>query len=124
MEKQLLLFGFDTLPAILAVRCAAEKLGAEVVSVGRGDYETPLEELLGGKAGADSSASFPLGGKMILLCGLENRVEEVLEALAAAGVGRDCLKAVLTPHNRRWTARHLYHELQREKRQMQGGRRT
>ena len=41
-------------------------------------------------------------------------------ALRQAGIGRDCLKAVLTPHNRTWTAVKLYQELLREHQAMNG----
>ena len=38
MSGKLLLFGFDTLPAVLAVETAAGPLGAEVVPVAKTDY--------------------------------------------------------------------------------------
>ncbi len=44
----------------------------------------------------------------------------LLPALRQAGIGRDCLKAVLTPHNRTWTAVKLYQELLREHQAMNG----
>ena len=42
------------------------------------------------------------------------------EALAQAGIGRECLKAVLTPHNRSWNALKLYGELLRERQATEG----
>jgi len=62
----------------------------------------------------------PLGGRMVVLCGLEDQVDCLLPALSQAGIGRDCLKAVLTPHNRTWTAVKLYQELLREHQAMNG----
>ena len=43
--------------------------------------------------------------------GLEDQVDCLLPALRQAGIGRDCLKAVLTPDNRSWTPGRLYREL-------------
>ena len=65
-------------------------------------------------------AGGPLGGRMVVLCGLEDQMDQLLPALARAGIGRECLKAVLTPHNRGWSAVKLYGELLREHRAMNG----
>lgn len=56
----------------------------------------------------------------MVLCGLEGQVLALLPALARAGAGPDCLKAVLTPHNRGWNALRLYGELIRERQALQG----
>lgn len=123
MSGKLLLFGFDTLPAILAVRTAADPLGAEVIPVARTDYNKSLAVL----AGLDTApgptqpyAGGTLGGRMIVLCGLEQQLDALLPALTKAGAGPDCLKAVLTPHNRAWNAVTLYTELLREHRAIRG----
>ena len=108
MSRKLLLFGFEELPTILAAAAAAGPFGAEVVPVARQDYNKPLAVLAG------------LGGRMVVLCGLEDQVDCLLPALSQAGIGRDCLKAVLTPHNRTWTAVKLYQELLREHQAMNG----
>ena len=42
------------------------------------------------------------------------------QALRQAGLDTDCLKAVLTAHNRGWNAVQLYGELLREHRAMNG----
>ena len=105
MSRKLLLFGFEELPTILAAAAAAGPFGAEVVPVARQDYNKPLAVL---------------GGRMVVLCGLEDQVDCLLPALSQAGIGRDCLKAVLTPHNRTWTAVKLYQELLREHQAMNG----
>ena len=47
MSGKLLLFGFDTLPSVLAVESAAGPLGAEVVPIGRSDYNKTLAALAG-----------------------------------------------------------------------------
>lgn len=123
MSGKLLLFGFDTLPAVLAVEAAAGPLGAEVVPVGKSDYNKTLAALAGlddDPVAALPYAGGPLGGRMLVLCGLEDRLEELLPALAGAGAGPECLKAVLTPHNRSWSALRLHQELLRERQAMEG----
>ena len=123
MHPKLLLFGFEELPAILAVEAAAGPFGAEVIPVARMDYNKPLAAL----AGLDtvSSSILPymggtLGGRMNLLCGLDQQLSQLLPALAAAGAGPHCLKAVLTEHNRDWNALVLYQELCRERQAIEG----
>ena len=121
--KKLLLFGFDDLPAVLAVAAAVTPMGIEAVPVSRREYDRPLEVLAGLAPGGEaaSCAGGPLGGRMIVLCGLEERLDTVLPALAKAGSGPECLKAVLTVHNRRWSGRKLFAELDRERRAFQRG---
>lgn len=124
MSGKLLLFGFDTLPAILAVAAAAKPFGAEVVPVGRTDYNKPLAVLAGLDAAPGPITDYAgasLGGRMIVLCGLEKQLDSLLPALAQAGAGPDCLKAVLTPHNRSWSGVMLCAELQKERRAFEKG---
>ena len=123
MSRKLLLFGFVELPTILAAAAAAGPFGAEVVPVARQDYNKPLAVLAGLDDDPGTVLPFnggPLGGRMVVLCGLEDQVDCLLPALRQAGSGRDCLKAVLTPHNRTWTAVKLYQELLREHQAMNG----
>ena len=125
MNGKLLLFGFDTLPAILAVSAAAGPFGAEVVPVAKTDYNKPLSVLAGLDTAPGPMAPYAgnaLGGRMIVLCGLEDRLDALLPELAKAGAGPDCLKAVLTVHNRSWNALALFTELDREHRALRGGR--
>ena len=123
MSGKLLLFGFDELPAVLAVSAAAEAFGAEAVPVARTDYNKPLAVL----AGLDTSsgpiqpyAGGTLGGRMIVLCGLDEKVGAMLPALSQAGAGPECLKAVLTAHNRGWDALKLFDALWQERRALRG----
>lgn len=123
MSGKLLLFGFDTLPAILAVEAAAGPLGAEIVPVARTDYNKPLAVLAGldvAPGPVQPYARGTLGGRMIVLCDMEAQLDALLPALSRAGAGPDCLKAVLTPHNRGWNAVTLYTELLRERQALQG----
>ena len=57
---------------------------------------------------------------LLVLCGLEDRLDALLPALAGAGAGPECLKAVLTPHNRSWSVLRLHRELLRERQAMEG----
>ena len=124
MERKLLLFGFDELPAVLAVAAAAGPFGAEAVPVARKDYNKPLAVLAGLDTAPGPMADYAggsLGGRMIVLCGLEKQLDTLLPALSQAGAGPECLKAVLTPHNRGWSGVMLYAELQKERRAFQKG---
>lgn len=123
MSGKLLLFGFESLLQILALEAAVSPFGAELVPVARTDYNKTLAVL----AGLDTApgpvqpyAGGTLGGRMIVLCGLDGQLDALLPALSKAGAGPDCLKAVLTPHNRSWNAVTLYAELLRERRAIQG----
>ena len=123
MSGKLLLLGFEELPTILAAAAAAGPYGAEVVPVARQDYNKPLAVL----AGLDDDpgtllpfAGGPLGGRMVVFCGLEDRMDALLPALRQAGSGPDCRKAVLTPINRTWNAVKLHEELLRAHQAMNG----
>ena len=123
MSGKLLLFGFEELPTILAAAAAADPFGAEVVPVARRDYNKPLAVLAGLDDDPGTVLPFsggPLGGRMVVLCGLEDCIDALLLALRQAGIGLDCLKAVLTPHNRGWNPLKLYGELQREHQAVSG----
>ena len=123
MSGKLLLFGFESLLNVLALEAAMCPLGVELVPVARKDYNKPLAVLAGlerEKAPSGPDSGLPLGGRMMVLVGLTDKVEQVLPLLRSAGAG--CLKAVLTPNNRTWSARRLYGELSREHRAFQGGK--
>lgn len=123
MNGKILLFGFDSLLSILALEKAVKPLGAELVPVARTDYNKPLAALAGLDAAGGSAMPYtggPLGGRMLVLCGLEKQLDDLLPVLRRSGAGPECLKAVLTPHNRSWSAVMLYGELLREHREMQG----
>lgn len=121
MGGKILLFGFDSLMNVLALAAAVKPLGVELVPVARTDYNKPLGALAGMDTAGDQRpyAGGPLGGRMIVLCGLEDRLEELLPVLARSGAGPECLKAVLTAHNRKWNPVALHAELLRERQAMQ-----
>lgn len=113
MKETILLFGFQDLPSILAVQKAVAPI--EVKPVGRSEYGQTIAALAGLEAPKGSAYTGPaLPGRMLVLCGLGDQVERLLPLLRAAGAGPECLKAVLTPSNRSWTALTLYTELYRE----------
>ena len=123
MSGRLLLFGFEELPTIQGAAAAAGPFGAEVVPVARQDYNKPLAVLAGLDDDPGTLLPFtggPLGGGMVVFCGLEDQMDALLPALRQAGIGPDCLKAVLTPHNRTWNAIKLHEELLREHQAMNG----
>ena len=122
MKGKLLLFGFEDLFSAPAIIAAVEPLGLKVVRVPREDYNRKLEELAGlvpRKAKGAPYAGGPLGEKMIVLCGLGNQLDALLPVLRQAGAGPSCLKAVLTAHNKKWTAPALLTQLQNERAMMQ-----
>lgn len=84
------------------------------------DYNKPLQSLLEQNCVGEDDTGAPLGGPMLVLSGLTERLDTVLPALQKAGAGVSCLKAVLTAHNRKWTARQLYGELLRERMEVTG----
>lgn len=124
MTGKLLLFGFDSLLNVLALEAAVGPFGVEIVPVARMDYNKTLAVLAGLDADLAPVMPYsggPLGGRMIVFCDLEDQLDTLLPALRKAGAGSDCLKAVLTPSNRSWSALKLYGELLREHQAM-GGR--
>lgn len=117
MSGKILLFGFDSLLHVLALEKAVEPFGVELIPVAKTDYHKSLATLAGldtAPGAAHSGVSVPLGGRMLVLCGLEKELDTLLPVLRQAGAGPECLKAVLTAENRGWNAVTLYGELLRE----------
>lgn len=117
MSGKILLFGFESLLHVLALEKAVEPFGVELIPVAKTDYHKSLAALVGldtAPGTAHPGAAAPLGGRMLVLCGLERELDTLLPVLRQAGAGPDCLKAVLTQENRGWNAVALYGELLRE----------
>ena len=128
-EKKVLLFGFDDLRSILDVKGVLEKFDAELIPVAKGDYGKTLSVLAGLEEAPpvdDETSAPPVGtgipGRMAVLCGLDSELDALLAALSDAGAGASCLKAVLTRHNRAWSAERLYMELSRERAAIAAGK--
>lgn len=111
------MFGFETLPEIMAVAGAAQRFGAEAVNVPRSGWGAALDALSRGETGSSAAPGAPVG-RMLVFCGLDGELDGLLSVLRTAGIV--CLKAVLTPSNRTWTPSRLYRELERERRIMGG----
>ena len=89
MSRKLLLFGFEE-PHHSARRGRRRPFGAEVVPVARQDYNKPLAVLAGLDDDPGTVLPFnggPLGGRMVVLCGLEDQVDCLLPALRQGGSG-------------------------------------
>lgn len=125
--KKVLMFEFNSLIAGLTVDRAVAPFGAEVVPVAKKNYNKTLEDLIDEwsdvydeDAELEDYTGAPLGGRMLVFCEMDEELGDVLAALREAGIGTDCLKAVLTEHNREWDAVKLYGELRREHMMMRG----
>lgn len=122
MSGKVLIFEFSKLLTALEVHRAMEPLEVEVMPVSRKHYNKSLEDILDPwseiydeDAEPDDYTGGPLGGQMMVLCDLGDKLDEVLAALRGAGIGAETLKAVLTETNAGWNAVELYRELQRER---------
>ena len=127
MSRKILMFEMNSLADALAVDRVAAAFDAEVVPIPRKHYNKTLEDLVDPwseiydeDAETEDYTGGALGGRMMVLCELEDQLEALLPALSAAGAGPACLKAVLTPSNRSWDPVRLYRELQRERQAMSG----
>jgi len=110
-----LLFGFTSLPEILAAEAAAKTAGGLVRVVPPKDWGLTVGELADGRSAPEAAAP-PAAGKLLVLCGFEGeRLDAVIDALREAGVTGH--RAVLTKHNRAWTPARLLKELDREREQ-------
>jgi len=113
-----LLFGFTSLPEILAAENAAKAAGAAVRVVPPKEWGLTVGELADGKSAPEASPPPSPAGKMLVLCGLQGgQLDALLDALRKAGVTGH--RAVLTPRNRTWTAARLLKELDKEQAAMQ-----
>lgn len=114
----ILLYGFEELNDILAVKAAAGPFLAEVRPVWHEDYRKPVGSLVGRstREGRPGMFSGSLGGRMMVFCDMDEQVQAMLPELRRAGIGPECYKAVLTAYNQEWNGVALFAELQRERR--------
>lgn len=124
MAGKILLYGFEELGDILAVKAVAGPFLAEVLPVWKEDYGKPVGALAGRKTRAAHGSVFSgkLAGRMMVFCDMDQQVEAILPALRQAGIGVECYKAVLTVHNQEWDGVHLLAELQKERRAIEAQR--
>ena len=117
----ILLYGFDQLNDILAVKSAADPFHAEVRPVWRDDYRKPVGSLVGRttRQARDGTFQGKLGGRMMVLYDMEGQLDALLPALRRVGIGPECYKAVLTAYNQEWDGISLFAQLQKEHRAMQ-----
>ena len=121
----ILLYGFEELNDILAVRAAVGPFGAEVQPVFRDGWRTPVGALAGRNTRPAREGVFAgkLGGRMMVFCDLDSRLDGLLAALREAGIGPECYKAVLTNWNQEWDGIALFAELQKERREIEARKR-
>ena len=113
MKREVLLFGFDQLPEIIAAQAAAGPFGAEVRVVPPRDWSLTMGQIAAGRTAGGEAAPAAATGRMAVLCGVEDCVGELAQTLTRAGVA--CPKAVLTDTNRNWKPETLLAELCRER---------
>ncbi len=127
--KKILLFGFEDLPGKMTATHLdgnLKEMGIEVQCVEKEDYLKPLGVVAGAIPAAGPFAGKnekyegkPLPVRMLLFVGITGEdLDPVLELCRSCGVGREDLKAVLTPHNVAWTAVELCQELVMEHMQL------
>lgn len=114
----ILLYGFEELNDILAVKAAAEPFRAEVRPIWRDGWRTPIGALVGRstRPAREGVFSGKLGGRMMVFCDMDGQMDDLLPALRRAGIGPECYKAVLTAWNQEWDGIALFAELQKERR--------
>ena len=94
----------------------ARALGVAVKEVKEEEWGQPLESLCGLAPTFSSPPRVRVGGSMAVMAGFrDNQIDDFLQALRRDGISDALgLKAVLTPHNRKWNCGQLYLELARE----------
>ena len=133
MEKKILLFGFTDFAGRMQGNALASLLAAKgipVINIGPENDNTVLGYLAAGttaqredrrcapgtKAEAAAEQGRMLKGRMLVFCGIdpEEELDEILALCRSCGIGKEDLKAFLTPANITWTALELNDELRKE----------
>ena len=107
------LFDFDQVHRAAAVIRKMADMGTQIgIVIGAGNIWRGRQGPAANMDAVTADQMGMLGTVINCLC--------MADALRQAGVGPDCLKAVLTSHNRSWNALQLYGELLREHQAMNG----
>ena len=103
------------------VKGVCQKLDVRLRNVLPEEAGQPVGAFAGAAAFIEQPEPWEPEGPMLVFAGVTDRqLERFLSSLRTARVGYTALKAVLTPHNRTWTAVKLYQELLREHQAMNG----
>lgn len=125
--EQVLLYQFNDMERLTAVRTALTKLGIVSKVLPEEAWREKVGFLLGSvgfKAvrEIDEEDDFVFPHEVMVMDNIRNkRLDEVLLALRDAGVGDIKFKSVVTPFNTLWTLRRLCETMQREHAEMVQG---
>ena len=104
-----------------AIGAVAGALGIEAVAVDRSRFCEPIGAVADGKTGVVHTDNSGFDHEMLVFCYLsEQQLDMFLQNYRALGLPPIPLKAVLTEHNKYWSAEKLFDELVREHLFMQG----
>jgi len=107
----ILLFNIDDNQKKTAIRLIALRYGIRWLDVAQEQQNQTLEALLTGKSSAVTECKTPFQDEMMVMSELPNEVfHTLLDTLRIEGKSVK-LKAIVTDHNRKWTALRLYQEL-------------
>lgn len=121
MDATVLAFGFDA-AELKGLKAACARKSVRLRRVLPEDQGQSIGALCGAAGRQEDAApGGALPGPMLVFAHFRDRqLDMFLSELRTARLGRDALKAVLTPTNAQWSAAVLYAELAREKTQMKG----
>ena len=116
MDATVLAFGFDA-AELKGLKALCAKKSVRLRRVSPEDCGQSIGALCGAAKRRENAApGGALPGKMLVFAHFRDRqLDMFLSELRTARLGKDALKAVLTPANAPWDAAALYAELSREK---------
>lgn len=118
-QEQVLLYQFSDREKLVLVEKTLHKLGIRTSVLPDDAWQEKIGYLLGSKgfraATTHEDDDFVFPHEVMVLQNIRNkRLDQVLDALRAAGVEQVKFKAVVTPLNTLWTLRRLCETMQRE----------
>ena len=121
MDAMVLAFGFDA-AELKGLKALCARKSVRLRRVSPEDCGQSIGALcLAAKRREDAAPGGALPGKMLVFAHFRDRqLNMFLSELQTARLGRDALKATLTPTNAQWSPAALCAELAREKSQVQG----